>query len=331
MHVYLCVQDQQENRMRWMPFIGSEMTLGRERANDLVLLRSTVAKHHCKIIQQDEQFAYQQLHRPMDGSSTHDVPIETQPWRPLHLHDAEETPIPTLHIAEFSIVLKQPPKQRYNSLHAAVRLLRQSSETPSITLERALRMTPIPQHILHHFAIDCAERSLLREECAGREPSVQCWEALRSKRRWIEGKASEQERHMAQMAVEKQVFYCFEEDIFSTQYAMYAAAASVAAATQHHSIFAIETNASHWAADSAAATAANRIKQTAHPSRQALRKIWHQARTQEYIWQCHQLAKRIEHALRIWQRFMVQLVHRTQHLEQHIQNWKDSLEYALFV
>ena len=51
----------------------------------------------------------------------------------------------------------------------------------------------LPEHILHHFACDCAERALLRERAAGREPDPRSWEAVRIKRRWVEGRATDQE------------------------------------------------------------------------------------------------------------------------------------------
>ncbi len=60
-----------------------------------------------------------------------------------------------------------------------------------ISLDEAIKSGKIPDHILHHFACDCAERSLLREREAGREPDSRSWEAIRIKRLWIEGKATE--------------------------------------------------------------------------------------------------------------------------------------------
>ncbi len=61
-----------------------------------------------------------------------------------------------------------------------------------IELEAAIESGEIPEHILHHFACDCAERALLREREAGREPDACSWEAIRIKRLWVEGKATEE-------------------------------------------------------------------------------------------------------------------------------------------
>ena len=46
---------------------------------------------------------------------------------------------------------------------------------------------------LHLFACWCAERALRRERKAGREPDKRSWEAIRVKRRWLKGKATDEE------------------------------------------------------------------------------------------------------------------------------------------
>ncbi|KKN58429.1 hypothetical protein LCGC14_0552420 [marine sediment metagenome] len=46
---------------------------------------------------------------------------------------------------------------------------------------------------LHTFACDCAERALKRERKAGREPDARCWKAIEVKRKWINGKATDEE------------------------------------------------------------------------------------------------------------------------------------------
>jgi len=51
----------------------------------------------------------------------------------------------------------------------------------------------LPDKLLHGFACDCAERALLRERNAGREPDKRSWEAVRIKRLWIEGKITDEE------------------------------------------------------------------------------------------------------------------------------------------
>jgi len=51
----------------------------------------------------------------------------------------------------------------------------------------------LPEHVLHDFACDCAWRALEQEREAGREPDPRSWEAVRVKRRWVEGKATSEE------------------------------------------------------------------------------------------------------------------------------------------
>lgn len=50
----------------------------------------------------------------------------------------------------------------------------------------------IPDHLLHTFACDCAERALRRSRQIGITPDPRSLEALRYKRLFIEGKCSEQ-------------------------------------------------------------------------------------------------------------------------------------------
>ena len=49
-------------------------------------------------------------------------------------------------------------------------------------------------NILHEFACWCAEQALKAERKAGREPDQRSWEAVRVKRRWLKGKAADEER-----------------------------------------------------------------------------------------------------------------------------------------
>ena len=46
---------------------------------------------------------------------------------------------------------------------------------------------------LHLFACWCARRALLAERHAGREPDKRSWDAIRVKRRWLSGRASDAE------------------------------------------------------------------------------------------------------------------------------------------
>ncbi len=54
--------------------------------------------------------------------------------------------------------------------------------------------------VLHEFACWCAERALLREREAGREPDPRSWRAIEVKRAWISGEATDDELRAAQDA-----------------------------------------------------------------------------------------------------------------------------------
>jgi len=47
--------------------------------------------------------------------------------------------------------------------------------------------------ILHEFLCWCAERALHTERKAGREPDPRSWKAVQTKRRWLAGKATDEE------------------------------------------------------------------------------------------------------------------------------------------
>jgi len=49
------------------------------------------------------------------------------------------------------------------------------------------------ERTLHEFACWCAESALKRERKAGREPDKRCWNAIKVKRRWLKGKATDDE------------------------------------------------------------------------------------------------------------------------------------------
>ena len=53
---------------------------------------------------------------------------------------------------------------------------------------------------LHEFACWCAEAGLKREREAGREPDKRSWDAIRVKRRWLRGLASDKELDAARDA-----------------------------------------------------------------------------------------------------------------------------------
>jgi len=51
----------------------------------------------------------------------------------------------------------------------------------------------LPDRVLNEFACDCAWRALEREREAGREPVPCLWQAVRTKRAWIEGRAADED------------------------------------------------------------------------------------------------------------------------------------------
>jgi len=54
--------------------------------------------------------------------------------------------------------------------------------------------------ILHEFAVWCARRALRGERKAGREPAQSLYDAVRTKERWLEGKATDDELAAAESA-----------------------------------------------------------------------------------------------------------------------------------
>jgi hypothetical protein len=60
-----------------------------------------------------------------------------------------------------------------------------------------LREEFIPEKELHLLACRYAERALKREREAGREPDARSWEVLRVKRRWVAGRATDEELEAA--------------------------------------------------------------------------------------------------------------------------------------
>jgi hypothetical protein len=60
-----------------------------------------------------------------------------------------------------------------------------------------LREEFLPKKTLHLLACDFAEAALKRERKAGREPDPRSWEAIRIKRLWVDGKATDDELEAA--------------------------------------------------------------------------------------------------------------------------------------
>jgi len=60
----------------------------------------------------------------------------------------------------------------------------------SLSLEDAIHSDWLPAGILHLFACDCAERALRFDYGESWVPDIRCWDALRTKRQWVEGKST---------------------------------------------------------------------------------------------------------------------------------------------
>ena len=60
-----------------------------------------------------------------------------------------------------------------------------------------LREDMIEGRVLHLFACWCAEQALIAEREAGREPDPASWAAIETKRRWLDGTASDDELKVA--------------------------------------------------------------------------------------------------------------------------------------
>lgn len=58
----------------------------------------------------------------------------------------------------------------------------------------------LPDRMFRLFACDCAERALLAERAAGREPDARSWESVEVARRYAEGKATFDDLSTAQVA-----------------------------------------------------------------------------------------------------------------------------------
>ena len=87
-------------------------------------------------------------------------------------------------------------------------LMAQQLRDGSLSLTDAIYSDQVPAHVLHHFACDCAERSLMNIRALKgkswrkrfirvlqrqKEAEFLLWGALRTKRQWIEGEIDEQE------------------------------------------------------------------------------------------------------------------------------------------
>lgn len=61
-------------------------------------------------------------------------------------------------------------------------------------------MATASDEVLHYFATDCAERTLIRGISQGREPDERSWKAVEVKRLWLRGECSDEELEAAWVA-----------------------------------------------------------------------------------------------------------------------------------
>lgn len=108
---------------------------------------------------------------------------------------------------------------------------------------------------LHEFACWCAEEVLLRERSRGREPNKACWEAIRVKRAWLSGLATDIELATALAAAQHIAWSTSQATAWAAAWAT-----AWAAAADWATSWAI-AQAAAWAAARAADWAAAREKQ----------------------------------------------------------------------
>lgn len=71
-----------------------------------------------------------------------------------------------------------------------------------------LRTELIPAEILHTFACDIAEMMLLLEREGSRKTDIRSWEAIRIKRLWIKGEATDKELQAARIDAMRAMYDC---------------------------------------------------------------------------------------------------------------------------
>ena len=117
--------------------------------------------------------------------------------------------------------VKGPPVLCQHGLHASKRIIDALQYAPSdtkyvefvelggvvkmdtdkaVATKRTIIWMVDVERILHEFACWCAEGALKAERKAGREPDPRSWEAIKVKRRWLEGKATDKELAAARAA-----------------------------------------------------------------------------------------------------------------------------------
>ena len=92
-------------------------------------------------------------------------------------------------------IFKKHGKKFYTPLEIA-----KSGEKIDDILWILLRPEIISEMDLHELACKFAERALKRERKKGREPHIDSWNAIKVKRKWLKGKATDEELSAAESA-----------------------------------------------------------------------------------------------------------------------------------
>jgi hypothetical protein len=110
---------------------------------------------------------------------------------------------------------------------------------------------------LHVFACTVAEKALLAEQKAGREPSKRSWQAIKVKRKWLEGNATNEELSAARSAAESAARSAARSAAESAaRSAAWSAAWSAARSAARSAAWGAARSAARSAAESAARSAA---------------------------------------------------------------------------
>lgn len=107
----------------------------------------------------------------------------------------------------------------------------------------------LPEREQHLFACRCAERPLMRERKAGREPDKRSWKAPAVKRRWVDGEATDKELFAARSAARSAARAAGESDMYGAVDSAWHAAWHAALSTARAAVYAARND---WHAADAA-------------------------------------------------------------------------------
>jgi hypothetical protein len=129
-----------------------------------------------------------------------------------------------------------------------------------VASERTVIAMADSSRLLHEFACDCAERTLVRERDAGHEPDVRSWDAIAAKRAWLDGLISD-EQLSAAISAASSAARSAESAAWSAarsaESAAWSAASSAASSAARSAAISAARSAARSAAISAAISAAS--------------------------------------------------------------------------